>query len=259
MPRTIKSKREVPKIILPQYECPADVTVRVKKPIPPLFDYNQTPAHKSQKILFVQSLKQSICLRCNRAVQLAEKEWNPDKTYETNGENRGDDITRYRYGQDNDFAWCASFFNYLYNPNHVDGQNVFGMSDKDVISTQKILAKAKESGCFSPAKNEYIPQVGDALIWKNDNDDMKGHIGIIVEVREDGSFVTIQGNNNDKVEKIEYQSIDDAMTRVNSSGNNQTLQGFVQMSKYYEQHNLVEAVADENNSLSSDSNHCWLS
>ena len=76
------------------------------------------------------------------------------------------------------------------------------MSDSDVMSTQKILCKSKEIGCFASAKSGYVPQVGDALIWTNDFDKTKGHIGIIVEVRDDGSFITIQGNNNDKVEKV---------------------------------------------------------
>jgi hypothetical protein len=134
------------------------------------------------------------------------------------------------------------------------------MSDRDVRSTQKILRKAKEVGCFASAKSGYVPKVGDALIWKSDNDDWKGHIGIIVEVREDGSFVTIQGNNSDKVEKIEYSSVTDAMRRVSSSGSSQTLQGFVQMSKYYsDRHDLAEEVTPENESLiNPDSDHCWV-
>ena len=50
------------------------------------------------------------------------------------------------------------------------------------------------------------------------------------------------------------------MVRISSSGSSQTLQGFAQMSKYYEQHDLAETVTDENDSLiNPDSNYCWLS
>lgn len=258
MPKTITSKQERTNIVIPHYECKADKT-RVYRP---LFDYeNQQTTNKPSEKLpkFVRRQTQSSNPRCNRAVKLAEKEWNPNKIYETAGKNRGPDIVRYRYGEDNDFAWCATFFNYIYNPNHIAGQNVLGMSDKDVKSTQKILKRAKEVGCFADAKSGYKPQVGDAILWRSDSDNMKGHIGIVTEVREDGSFVTIQGNNNDKVEKIEYSSVQDAMRRISSSGASQTLQGFVQMSKYNSEHSLAQNEIEDSSVMNPDSDYCWLS
>ena len=232
----------------PNYVCQPD-GLAVRRPVIPDFIVPEEPKKEKQ----VHSNTWSFNPRCNRAVRLAEREWDPQKEYETRGENRGDDIIKYRYGVDNDFAWCASFFNYLYNPNHKDGQNVFGMEDKDVISTQKMLKRAKEVGCFAPANSNYKLQVGDGLVWKSNVDDMKGHIGIIVEVRDDGSFVTIQGNSNDKIEKIEYSSIEDAMVRAGVSGSKQILQGFLQMSKYNEKHHLTD-----NGSGNKNSDYCWV-
>lgn len=174
--------------------------------------------------------------RCIRAAMIAESEWEPDKVYETKGENRGADVTRYRFGVDLDASWCATFFNYLYNPEHKSGQNVLGLDDYNVRSTQAILRAAKSNRVFESAKSGYIPQVGDALIWRTDKNHNTGHIGIIVEVRPNGSFVAIEGNSNDKVQKIEYNSIEDAMIRISSSGNTQTLMGFVNMTKYCNDH-----------------------
>lgn len=255
MPKIITSKREhVETTFVPQYECKADKT----KVYRPIFDYN-APASKKKSVPLPKLIRRqthSSNPRCNNAVKLAEKEWDPNKEYETKGQNKGPEITRYRYGEDNDYAWCASFFNYIYNPNHIKGQNVFGMSDVDIKSTQKILKKAKEVGCFADAKSGYKPQVGDAIVWKSDSDDMRGHIGIVTEVRSDGSFVTIQGNNNDKVEKVEYSSIDDAMKKISSSGQSQTLQGFVQMSKYNNEHSLANNETNADDYINS--NYNWL-
>ena len=260
MPKTITSK--YPQTMFPRrLVCQPD-GIKVARPV--IFDLNKPveskPEPQQEKLgKFVRSTKHSTNAACNRAVQLAEKEWNPDKIYETGGENRGADITRYRYGVDADFAWCSTFFNYVYNPNHIKGQNILGMSDRDVMSTQKVLRRAKDVGCFGDVKSGYTPKVGDAIVWKNDKDAGKGHIGIVTEVRDDGSFVTIQGNNNDKVEKIEYSSIEDAMTRISSSGSSQTLQGFIQMSKYNESHDLAEVRTSENDSLiSEDATNCWM-
>lgn len=159
----------------------------------------------------------------------AEREWNPHKIYETKGENRGPDVVRYRYGEDDGNPWCATFFNYVYNPKHENGHNVFGLSDVAVKSTQNILKAAKKDNCFAAANSDYTPTVGDGLIWSNDDGSYHGHIGIVTVVYPDGSFDTIQGNNNDKVEKIRYSSVQDAMKRISSSGDPQTLQGFVKM------------------------------
>ena len=253
MPNTITTKRSQHPVRTDNYVCKPDA---IASNTPQVYKPMAQPAPKKPP---VKVTSRSSSARCNRAVQLAEQEWNPQKAYEVHGSNRGPDITRYRYGVDKDYAWCASFFNYLYNPKHVPGQNVFGMSDKDVMSTQKILRKAKEEHCFADAKSRYQPQVGDALIWTNLSDRGKGHIGIIVEVRSDGSFVTIQGNNHDKVEKVEYKSVYDAMTRVSSQGNVQSLQGFAQMSKYNNNHNLAANIDSKNESLiNPDSGYCWV-
>lgn len=256
MPKTITTRLNTPKIRPDTFRqtCPSDKT-RCANPIRDIYNRGNTQT----KPITYRSTTRSTSARCNRAVQLAEREWDPKKIYETDGENRGTDITRYRYGVDADFAWCATFVNYLYNPNHTNGQNILGMSDKDVMSTQKILKRAKELDCFAPANNQYTPKVGDIIVWKSDSDGSKGHVGIVTEVREDGSFITIQGNNNNKVEKIEYDSVSDAMTRISNSGVSQTLQGFVKMSEYNNSHNLAEARTSENDSLiSDDATSCWM-
>ena len=56
----------------------------------------------------------------------------------------------------------------------------------------------------------------------------EGHIGIVVEVHSDGSFVTIEGNKDDKVSKINYSS--QAHSETDTKTNR--FAGFVRMSDY---------------------------
>lgn len=190
---------------------------------------------------YVKRTTTSTSSRSTRAAKFAVSQIG---VKENTGNNDGAQIDKYRYNQARlkRAPWCASFFNWCYNPKHIAGQNVLGMSDREVPSTQAILKRANDLGCFAsvrtPAK-AYTPKVGDGILWTSDRDSTKGHIGIVVEVRSDGSFVTVQGNNNNKVERVEYKSIDDARRRISSSGARQTLQGFIQMSKYNKEHNLA--------------------
>ena len=146
---------------------------------------------------------------------------------EATGNNDGAKIVEYRFGQRGNIPWCSSFANWCYNPDH-SGMNIFGLSDKDVKSSQKVLRAAKKYDCLYSA-----PKVGDAIIWTTNGDASHGHVGLVSEVRSDGSFVTIQGNSNNKVERISYSSLSSAKTRINSEGKSQTLQGFARIPKYY--------------------------
>lgn len=158
-----------------------------------------------------------------------------DGIEELTGNNDGKDIDRYRYNNKKyrGLPWCAAFYNWCYNPGHKSGGNVFGLSDRDVLSTQKVLRAAKKENCFIPANSGIAPRVGDGIIWRSEDDPTSGHIAIVIEVHEDGSFVTEHGNNNDAVQRIEYPSIDAAMIRINSEGKSQALQGFVEAPKYF--------------------------
>lgn len=158
---------------------------------------------------------------------------------ERTGNNDGRDIEKYRYYNKkyNNLPWCAAFLNWCYNPNHKPGENIFGLSDRDVQSSQKILNAAadRKNNCFVPASCKKTPQVGDALVWKGDDDPTHGHVCLVTKVNSDGSFEVVHGNQNDAVEPQPFESIEAAMVRINSEGESQTLQGFVQIPKYYAQ------------------------
>lgn len=154
---------------------------------------------------------------------------------ESTGNNDGKQIEKYRYRNRsyNNLEWCASFVNWLYNPEHKSGQNLFGLSDRHVLGSQRIYHAAVKNNCFIPAKGGK-PKAGDIIIWKSKTDSGKGHVGIVTEVRPNGSFVTVQGNSHDAVEKIEYQSVKDAIN-LSYESSTLTLLGFARPEKYYNQ------------------------
>ena len=191
---------------------------------------------------YVKRTTTSTSSRSTRAAKLAVSQIG---VKEATGNNDGQQVEKYQYNSKGlkGAPWCSSFFNWCYNPRHIKGKNVLGMNDADVPSSQAVLRKAKEEGCFVQASSisTYVPHVGDGIVWRSDKDHAKGHIGIVVEVRKDGSFVTVQGNNHDAVERVEYKSVQDAyfIGRTSSGGYAQTLQGFIDMEKYNNKHNLA--------------------
>ena len=136
---------------------------------------------------------------------------------ENGSSNDSIEVRKYKNGARNSNAWCASFVSWCYGR----GQNnnnakTFGYDQ----STQSIRAKAMNAGHYSSKNSSYVPQVGDLAIWRYSSS--TGHVGIISKVNPDGSFETIEGNCDNKVQ------------RVTRTRNGKDFDGFVRMNEWLE-------------------------
>lgn len=125
------------------------------------------------------------------------------------------DIRRYKNGSKDSNPWCASFVSWCYGRGQ-NGNNAktFGYD----ASTQSIRSKAINAGKYSSKTTGYVPQVGDIAMWRYNSS--SGHVGIVSKVNPDGTFETIEGNCDNKVQKV---------TRSRSS---EGFDGFVRMNEW---------------------------
>lgn len=136
---------------------------------------------------------------------------------ENGSSNDSIDVRKYKNGAVNSNAWCASFVSWCYGQGQNDGnKKTFGYDE----STQSIRAKAINAGHYSSKNSGYVPQVGDLAIWRYTAS--SGHVGIISKVNADGSFETVEGNCDNKVQKV---------TRTINS---KDFDGFVRMNEWLE-------------------------
>lgn len=204
--------------------------VRFQMPVMPSFNFGsfnfnlaavQTSAVTAPSFNFgsfgtnVRGNSPRVTLTSNRvqnALRLAESQIG---VRENGSSNNSAEVNKYRGGRATGQAWCGSFVSWLYGA----GQNnnngaTFGYD----ASTQNIRRKAEKAGHYSTVKSGYVPQVGDLALWKYT--ESTGHVGIISKVYPDGSFDVIEGNCDNKVQKVH---------RSKSSKN---LHGFVRMNEW---------------------------
>lgn len=118
------------------------------------------------------------------------------------------EVAKYRNGQDNGAAWCASFVSWCLKQTYGD-KNPMGYE----ASCSSIQAKATKAGVYA-FKENYTPKPGDLVRFLNNG---QGHIGIVQKV-ENGKVYTVEGNtwgNGDNTPRVMERSysIDDG--RIN--------------------------------------------
>ncbi len=150
--------------------------------------------------------------RAQNAVSLATSQIG---VRENGSSNDSIDIRRYKNGSKDANPWCASFVSWCYGRGQ-NGNNskTFGYD----ASTQSIRAKAMRAGKYSSKDSGYVPQVGDIAMWRYSSS--SGHVGIVSKVNPDGSFETIEGNCDNKVQRV---------TRTRSANG---FDGFVRMNEW---------------------------
>ena len=117
-------------------------------------------------------------------------------------------------------AWCADFVTKVTKDTFGDKlPSTFGSSS---VSELKSWGECNNCYMAVPAsdKENFIAQnikAGDIMIEKNNG---KSHTGFVIEVNSDGSFITVEGNCNNKV-AIRHHS-----------ANSSTLSGFISLAKY---------------------------
>ena len=145
---------------------------------------------------------------------------------EVGSTNNGAEVNKYRGGRADGQAWCASFVSWCYGQGqNGDNSKTFGYDS----STQSIRRKAERAGHYSTKESGYVPQVGDLAMWKYS--ESTGHVGIITKVYPDGSFDTIEGNCDNKVQ------------RVHRSKSSDGFHGFVRMNEWIAESESQSRVA----------------
>lgn len=168
---------------------------------------NYQPANK-----IVNSLQKEIV---GQALDWMYKK-KPNETWEETASNRGILLNEmkkkfgFRAGNNVSDMWCAQF-----------GWGILNEACKAVGCKNELPQSAGALALLNGAKktNKVIvksyPEVGALMYRKSGSPDSSGHIGIVVKVDNDGSFITIEGNIDDKVGMARYQS-----TGQDSEGNN---------------------------------------
>ena len=130
-----------------------------------------------------------------KAIQLAKSQVGVS---EVNGSNDSPQIRKYKNGLADNTPWCASFGSWLYGSGQ-NGNN--GSTFGYTASSQEIRHRAENAGYYADKNSGYKPKEGDLMILKNP-DNNGGHVGIIVDVKTDGSFDTIEGNSGNQVRQV---------------------------------------------------------
>lgn len=85
-------------------------------------------------------------------------------------------------------AWCAGFASYVLDA--IDPQII----DYNVLA-KGIMRQFDKNGAFYDVNSEYTPEPGDMIFFERGAfGDWRGHVGFVVEVKEDGTIVTVEGN-----------------------------------------------------------------
>ena len=189
--------------------------------------------------------EQKAQARIQNAIACAEAEYK--KGVKETSKNDSKDIRKYKFGEKNDWDWCAYFANYCYGIGQNDKRTLFGIDNGKVGRSQLIKEKALEFGYFEKANSGYTPKEGDLAIWTSKSNSCQGHIGIVSKVYEDGSYDVIEGNRYEKISKIHYNS----QKHKDADLKTKYFAGFVRMEDYLydlETCQVQSVVSTKNNS-----------
>lgn len=171
-----------------------------------------------------------ITSRTSRAVFAAKQS---EGIREATGKNDGAFVQEFRYGRKGDIPWCGAFVNWCYNPMQDPGMNILGLSDRDVLSSQAYMRRAKEKGCWADKNSGYKPKVGDLVVWTNEKDSSHGHVAMVTEIKPNGQIVVTHGNFEDAVVTKSYSSVRDMEVAGDDPNSTNKLSGFVRLNDYY--------------------------
>lgn len=114
---------------------------------------------------------------------------------ESTANNEGPDIDRYRKGGV-DGAWCAAFVSYCL-------EEGAARIAKRLPVARSHNAKRLFARCVKAGREVGLPAPGDIVLWHRGAQGARtGHIAIVRQVHEDGSFTTIEGNRGGFPSKV---------------------------------------------------------
>lgn len=101
--------------------------------------------------------------------------------------------------------WCATFVTWCADQLGAVEDGTFPKSGAVAEYVAWFEGSPEKGSLRDPA--DYDPQPGDIAVWQKSewpNSAYDSHVGIVVEVAEDGSFTTVEGNCNDRLMKLSY-------------------------------------------------------
>ena len=173
-----------------------------------------------------QAARRRAQIRIQNAVSVANKE--VARGVREVNENDSTRIRDYKFGEVNNWDWCSFFTNYCYGIGQGDNRTLFGIAQDKVGRSQTVKRQAQAHGYFSNANSGYTPKVGDLAIWSHKTNPDLGHIGIVTKVYSDGSYDVTEGNRDDKISVVHYNS----QRASDADLKTKRFSGFVRMEDY---------------------------
>lgn len=107
------------------------------------------------------------------------------------GNNRGSDVYRYR-GADGAGAWCAAFAGYCIE--HAYKEMGRALPFKRSNGAKRLFKNIRKAGTYLGRATAAV-RPGDVVCWhRGKAGSWQGHIGIVSEIHDDGTFSSIEGN-----------------------------------------------------------------
>lgn len=107
---------------------------------------------------------------------------------ETNENNAGNDVVRYRFGRDTRGPWCASFVGWCFVQASIN-------LDMELPFATSAGAKRLFKNVARVGRKVAAPCPGDIICWHRGKEgSWTGHIGFVEGVTDDGIVHTVEGN-----------------------------------------------------------------
>jgi len=123
--------------------------------------------------------------------------------YDVDGDGDKKGYSRYGDWYGNKYGdWCAMFVSFCLNYADIPKEAVpYHANCQQWTEKLTALDMYQKSG-------DYIPEKGDLIFFEVSRKNISNHVGLVVEVMEDGSIKTIEGNASDKVKYRTYDGDD---------------------------------------------------
>lgn len=113
-------------------------------------------------------------------------------------------ITRYGQWYGDPYGdWCAMFASFCLDYAQVEGMPLES-------SCARWIEALTEAGLYQAAP-DYTPVAGDLIFFDTDQDGLSDHMGLAVEIFENGTIKVIEGNSGDRVQYVEYELTDETI------------------------------------------------
>ncbi len=127
--------------------------------------------------------------------------------------------------------WCSYFVELVYKEANIKTSNSKEIEALlDSLFSGSVAKTFNNFKTFIAKNNKFFkisntPKKGSIVIWRSKTNPLFGHTAVIVDVKSNNEFVTVEGNTNDEGGREGYEV---AVRKRNMSGNGYKLVGFIE-------------------------------